>query len=334
MIDAIERDGPPVSAPVDPDSMYGPGAYAAQMRAVIAAKDMDRYPVALMPDKWAASICSDEERRPPYGPKTAATKAACARRSAERRREAAEAEAASDEADRLERDPAALSRACAATPIERRTPGLQLACAVSPDGDKAAGEALAKDGAKLAADCEATPRNERSGALSSACTSWESALEFALADAVAADDPAFALLCPGDGLQVPPDRASIFYLVCSSAVRRRTDLASERLRADPAALDARCASVPDGERDAPLGDACMRRGWEIEQAEQQRIAGRSEGLCGPLRRVRAAAFAAGRFQLRGERRASLLPQGQGAARQDGTGGRRRRRVRLRRLRRA
>src|SRR5688500_7609394 len=97
LIDTIERQGPPVPAPVDPDSMYGPGAYAAQMRAVIEAKDIDRFPIALMPPKWANSICNGEDARPPYGPLSATSRATCARRQAEAARKYAEDEASFEE---------------------------------------------------------------------------------------------------------------------------------------------------------------------------------------------------------------------------------------------
>ncbi len=297
LIDRIESEGPPVAAPADPDNMYGPGAYAPQMRAVIAARDDDRYPVGLMPDKWAATICTDEERRPPYGSKTAATKAACARRSEAKRRQEAEFQAASKEADRLQSDPAALSRSCAATPVERRSQALALACLTDEEaGDMAAGKALAKDGPRLAAQCEATPRAERSGALLDGCLLYRSALESALVQAVATDDPAFALLCPGEGLEIPEDRAPIFYQVCARAVQWRERAASERLQADPAALDARCAAVPERERDGTLGDACMWRGFAIEEAELKRIGDDPklfEARCGRFRKELANGDALG-----------------------------------------
>ena len=84
LIDRIEKDGPAVREPVDPDSMYGPDPYAPKMRAVIADKDLDRFPVALMSPKWLAALCAQDELRPPYGPLTERGKAECARREAER----------------------------------------------------------------------------------------------------------------------------------------------------------------------------------------------------------------------------------------------------------
>lgn len=242
LIDSIERGGPPVPAPADPDSLYGPGDYASRMRAVIAAKDMDRFPVALMPDKWAASVCGGEAMPPPYGPPSATTRAACARRATEQARRNAQAES---EAESLVDD---------------------------MEQDQLAGAALAKDGPKLAAACESTPQSERDGPLQSACITYEGLLESALAEAMSKDDSAFAILCPGEGFEHPDDRASSLEVTCDGAVRWRDSLAAERLLADPAALDARCAAVPDRERDGPLGEACQKRSWAIEEAALKRVA--------------------------------------------------------------
>ena len=242
LIDSIERGGAPVAAPADPDSLYGPADYASQMRAVIAAKDMDRYPVALMPDKWAASVCGGEAMPPPYGPPSATTRAACARRASERARRDAQAEFETESlVDDMERD-------------------------------SLAGAALAKDGPKLAAACESTPQSARYGPLQSACLIYEHALVSSLAEAMSKDDSAFAILCPGGGLDFPEDRASIFRWTCAEAVGWRDGLAAERLLADPAALDVRCAAVPDRERDGGLGEACQKRSWAVEEAALKRVA--------------------------------------------------------------
>ena len=276
LIDTIEREGPAVRAPVDPDSMYGPGEYGPQMRAVIAEKDMDRYPVGLMPPKWANSICSGEDHRPPYGPLSATTKAACARRKA-----AAEAEEkAFEESQVLQEDPVALDRACAATPEARRGRALAMACdSVAFERDTAAGKVLARDGPRLAAACEATPQNEQKGALGAGCTYYDTALTSAIEHILDEDDGAYAILCPGGGDAQVEDRAPRISLACHGAARRRTGRAVDRMLADPAALDARCSATPDQQRQLPLAIACMRRRsdrenaeLDLEDAERERLA--------------------------------------------------------------
>ena len=277
LIDRIEREGRAVRAPVDPDSMYGPGEYGPQMRAVIAEKDMDRYPVGLMPPKWANSICSGEDHRPPYGPLSATTRAACARRKA-----AAEAEEkAFEESLVLQEDPAALDRACAATPESQRGRALAMACdSAAFERDTAAGKLLARDGPRLAAACEATPQNEQKGALLSGCISYDIALGSAIERILDEDDGAYDILCPGGGDAQVEDRAPRISLACHGAARRRTDKAVDHMLADPAALDARCSATLDRQRQLPLAIACMRRRsdlenaeLDLEDAERERLAG-------------------------------------------------------------
>jgi hypothetical protein len=269
LIDTIEREGPAVRAPVDPDNMYGPGEYGPQMRAAIAEKDMDRYPVGLMPPKWANSICSGEDHRPPYGPLSATTRAACARRQA-----AAEAEQkAVDESLVLREDPAALDRACAATPDSQRARALAMACeSAAYERDTAAGKVLARDGPRLAAACEATPQNEQKGALRSGCISYDIALGSAVEAILDEDDAAYAILCPGGGDAHVEDRAPGISQACHGAARSRNDRAVDLLLADPAALDARCSTTPDEQRQLPLAIACMRRGSDLQDAERDRLA--------------------------------------------------------------
>lgn len=268
LIDTIEREGPAVRAPVDPDNMYGPGEYGPQMRAVIAEKDTDRYPVGLMPPKWANSICSGEDHRPPYGPLTATTKAACARRKA-----AAEAEnKALEESLVLQEDPAALDRACAATPESRRGRALAMACdSVAFERDTAAGKVLARDGPQLAAACEATPQNEQKGPLRSGCISYDMALSSALEQILDEDDGAYDILCPGSGDAHVEDRAPRISQACEGAARSRNEKAIAIMLADPAALDARCSATPDEQRQLPLAIACLRRGSDLENAELDRL---------------------------------------------------------------
>lgn len=287
LIDRIEQGGPAVRAPVDPENMYGPGEYAPQMRAVIAAKDMDRFPVALMPSKWANSICGEEEPRPPYGPLSPTSKAACARRKAEMDRYYAEEETALDEMSDLLEDRPALERSCAATPKEKRTGGLAKGCSLIEDErDDEAGEKLAKDGPALARACESTPRDRQDGPLSHACTSWEIALEGALADSLETDDGAYAILCPNDGVLEIADRASSVSQACASAARERYGMKIDRMLADPAALDRQCAALRTSEL-SDLSIACSQRASQIEQSERERIAATDaafEKKCGRFRR--------------------------------------------------
>jgi hypothetical protein len=274
LIDAIERQGPPVRAPVDPDNMYGPDEYAPQMRALIAEKDMERYPVRLMPPKWAASACGGEDMRPPYGPLSATSKAACKRRAAEQAREAAEIDAAMEEEEKLRRNPAALDRACAATPEAQRRGGLAMACrSVAYERDKAAGDAMAKDGPRLAAACEATPEDRRDGALRHGCEQYETVLAVALEGLLVDDDTAYGILCPEDGIVHPVDRAAVLDQACTRIRELRHNKDIDRMLADPAALDAKCASLSEDDEFTELASACLRRAGDIEQAERERIAG-------------------------------------------------------------
>ncbi|HMJ93409.1 MAG TPA: hypothetical protein VK472_04850 [Allosphingosinicella sp.] len=287
LLERIESEGPAVPAPVDPDSIYGPGAYAPQMRAAIAEKDMDRFPVGLMPPKWAGSICSGEDHRPPYGPLSATTKAACARRQAELTRRYAQEEKTLDEMSALLEDRAALDRACVATPAAERRGGLEAACeTIERERDSAAGDAMAKDGPALAAACEATPQDRLEGPLFHACISYEGALTSALESALAEDEAGYVILCPNDGALAFPDRASIVSVACGGAARRRYEMKIDRMVADSAALDRQCVGIDPGAL-SDLALACAQRAGDLEQAERERIAGDDNAFaekCGRFRR--------------------------------------------------
>jgi hypothetical protein len=284
LIDAIEREGPPIAAPTDPDEIFGPGSYAQEMRAVIADKDMDRFPVRLMPDKWANAVCNGAEMSPPYGPRTAATKLGCARREAERKEQEARSDAMLKQADKLQRDPVALARACANTMPDKRGEALSLACS---SADEAAGNKLALDGPKLAASCDATTDATRSGALRTACSAYETALTSAVKEKLVDDEAAYAILCPGGGDVAVPDRAMWMSLACSGADGARSDAARDRLLADPVALDARCAKTSRDDQTGALFAACLERSSLREGAEVDRLANDPKAFtarCGMFKR--------------------------------------------------
>jgi hypothetical protein len=269
LIAAIEHDGPPVAAPSDPDAIFGPDSYAARMRAVIADKDNDRFPVRLMPDKWANTVCSDAAMRPPYGPRTAATEAGCKRRVVESDQREAQSAATMKRADELAKNPVALAQACAATMPDKRGDVLGLACF---SVDDAAGKKMAQDGPALAAACEATADDAQSGALRAGCISYDIARSSALEQQLIDDDAAYGILCPGGGDVEVPDRASWLSLACSGADRGREEAARDRLLADPIALDAQCAKIPRSDQTGALFAACLERSSARDRADEDRLA--------------------------------------------------------------
>jgi len=269
LIATIESSGPPVAAPADPDAIFGPDSYADQMRAVIADKNADRFPVRLMPDKWANAICNGTSMRPPYGPQTAATKAGCARRAAESSAREAQSNATIKRSLALEKNPAALARACRSTMPDKRDEALSMACSSIDEAD---GDALARNGSKLAADCDVTPGDQQSGALESGCSAFDTAVTSALEMAMVDDDAAFAVLCPGGGLREVADRAFVVSMACSGADTARDSAAKERLLSDPFALDAKCANRKEDDAYDLLASACSLRADALEQAEVDRLA--------------------------------------------------------------
>jgi hypothetical protein len=288
LLEKVESQGPPVLAPLDPDNTYGADYYAPLMRKVIAERDMDRFPVRLMPAKWERAVCNEaEELPPPYGPRTAATRTACARLAAERARESAEYQADLKEAKRLRRDPAALDRACAATPEARRSGGLASACnSLAFERDSAAADLLVRDGPRLAAACEATPAGQWEGALKYGCSSYTSAVIGALEQALAEGDAAYLILCPGGADAYLHDRDLTVSLACKGAAESRYEKLIDSMLADPVALDAKCAGIDEQEQ-SDLANACAQRAGDLEQAEGERIAGDDTAFaekCGRFRR--------------------------------------------------
>ena len=289
LLEKVERGGAPVAAPVDPDSMFGPPALAPDMRRAIAERDDGRFPIELLNARMVSEIWDDTLSRI-YGPRTAANIAACKTRRDREARDSAASQAASDEAVALEEHPKELDQRCAATPPASRSAGLAQACKTLQDHrDELAGADLVKDGAKLAAACETTPEKEWKGPLFHACISYGVALESALGTAIAADDAAWNLLCPGGGDHFIEDRSRRISGACSSAEREREEMQTKRLLADPATLAAQCNVRPRTKLPSPVFRACLERDSQrdlrqISIRSQQRTA-RVERLAGD-----AAAF--------------------------------------------
>lgn len=223
LLEKVERAGTPVAAPVDPDSMFGPPALAPDMRRAIAERDDGRFPIELLNPRMVGEICGGK-LFPPYDQRTPANIAACKIRRDREAREFADREAAMNEALALEQHPEELARRCAATPPAGRGAGLAQACdALQDHQDELAAIDLVKDGAKLAAACEATPENQWKGPMRDGCISYTTALESELGTAIAADDAAWNILCPGGGDRFIEDRDSHVGSACSSAARERSE---------------------------------------------------------------------------------------------------------------
>ncbi len=254
-LDTIEADGPVAGLTV-PDDLLDAAARGEPMRAVIAARDDDRYPVELLDRRLANDKCSGALQYPPYDQRTPKTEAACARRQATQ----AAAEATEAETLALLDDPARLDPLCTATPDGKRRAALAGACdARQSERDRIAGAALAMKGAALAPQCEATPEDRRKGALFHACLSYDIAVESALGAMLAADDAAYQILCDGDGGREIMERDRHVSAACYTAHDARQDAAVAALEADPHALAARCTGTPEDTRGAALEIACNRR---------------------------------------------------------------------------
>lgn len=276
LLDRIEAAGPPVLKPDDPDSIYGPGEFVPELRQAIADRDDGRFPAAMLPAKMVDDIC-EEKLKVIYGPTGAATKAACkARREREakesRESEQAFAESADWKGRAVERD-----KACLATPVERRSRGLAMACEdAQRDRDQIAGLELAKQPEKLAADCLATPYAKRAGPLIYACDDFADAVGGQMGELLAQDDAGYALVCDTTGADPdvgPHDRTSEASDGCRWAKSRRKTAAVEALKADLPALDKRCAAYRDRYDDEVLVDACRERKWELQDQAAVALAG-------------------------------------------------------------
>jgi hypothetical protein len=275
LLEVIEKGGPPVLQPQDPESIFGPEAFAPELRLAIAEKDDGRFPAEMLPRRMLSDIC-DEKLTVLYGPTGASTKAACKVRREREARETKDSEEASAESQKWDQTPTERDKACAATPEDKRSKGLAQACDnAQNDRDRMAGDGLTRDGAKLAADCEATPDDQQRGPLSYGCISYKVAVESALGTMFSDDDEAYRIICGNDGEAYVADRSSSATLACSSAAHERLDRASNKLLEDPVKLDALCAATKGGESvngklDLPLSSACFRRKLDLESAKKAR----------------------------------------------------------------
>jgi len=284
LLEKVERAGTPVAAPVDPDSMFGPPALAPDMRRAIAERDDGRFPIELLTARMVSDICNDTLSRI-YGPRTPGNVAACKTRRDREARENAASEAAMNEQLALEENPEELARRCTATPPAGRSAGLARACETLQDHrDEVAAVDLVKDGAKLADACESMPERDWKGPLRAGCISYTVALESALGTAIAADDAAWKILCPGGGDAFIEDRDSHLSLACSSAERERAEREGARMLADPSGLGAQCNVTPRTKLPLPVFQACLERDSQRERqrdtARIDRRNARVEGLAG------------------------------------------------------
>jgi hypothetical protein len=288
LLDKVGAGSPPAPGPEAPDAMGDSDDYAARIRLAIAQKDDGRFPAELLDRRILGDIC-EGTLSPPYNQRTPAAAAACKTRLEREARESAETEAAITESVDLEQDPAALAARCAATSQPTRGKGLAMACdSLQRQKDEKAAAALVKDGPALAAACAATPEADQKGPLFYACISFRQALESALGDALAGDDQAWAILCPGGAEAVLEDRDSSVSGGCGSAGRVRKDREVEALLADPAKIDARCASTPRDDMPIVLFSACLERESRKRDARIEHLAGDEAAFgrdCGRFRQA-------------------------------------------------
>ena len=287
LLDRIESSGPPVLKPDDPDSIYGPGEFAPELRLAITEKDDGRFPAAMLPGKMVDDICEDQLTGL-YGPTGAATKAACRARREREERESTESEQAYTESADWRERPAERDRICLATPAAGRSRGLAMACDDAQRArDQLAGLELAKQPEQLATACAATPPDARPGPLDNACDDFGTAVGDQLGDLLALDQQGYALICDvGDPEIAPSDRSREANFGCRRAGAKRKTFAVERLQADLPALDARCKAYGDSYDDEVLTDACREREWGLQNQAAEALArepGAFDRRCGRFR---------------------------------------------------
>lgn len=258
LVQQVFAPSPSVAEAVDPDEMFEAESIAASMLNAIEEKDMDRFPVGLMPRKWANVVCNGKDMRAPYT-RTETTKAACARRKAEEAREIKESNTAFTETTRLHENPQERDRLCAATPEDKRSKGLAMACEmVERERDERAASEMVKDGEKVATLCEATREDALKGANFYACNSYGVVFESALGRLIADDDAAFAILCP-EGDRESMDIRGRYHRVssaCGSAQTKRRDRKVEAVLSDRAKSDALCTATPENKWTGDAIDIC------------------------------------------------------------------------------
>jgi hypothetical protein len=265
LLDRLEAEGP-LSAPVDPDDIFVE-ELGSPMRLAIGQRDDGRFPIELLGRRLVGLIC-DGAGFPPYDQRTPANLAACDARRERENREAAAQEDAFDESFALRDDVPALERLCSEIAEEARSQGQQMACeSLQQAHDERAAAELVKDGAAAAASCTATPEDEQKGPLFHACIAFNSMLESALGEAIARDEAAWTIICPGGEHDAEvPDRNSHVSMGCIHANDERGEMAEAALLADPVALDAKCASTSEDEFFMPLYGACSTRAQQLEDA--------------------------------------------------------------------
>jgi hypothetical protein len=272
LLEAVEAGDPAAMGPEGSEDRFAAADFATRMRLAIAEKDDGRFPAELLDGRMLSEIC-DATLYPPYNQRTPAAEAACATRRAREARAWGETDAAITESLKLSEDPDALAARCAATNRKGGT-GEAMACQSLQDRkDEKAAAALVRDSPALAAACEARPDDGRKGPLFYACNSFEQALESALGEALAADDVAWAILCPGGSEAYLEDRDSHVSAGCDIAGRTRKDREAEALLADPGKLDAGCANTPRDDMAILLFSACLERDSRKRTARIEHLAG-------------------------------------------------------------
>jgi hypothetical protein len=287
LLEKVEEGGRAAEGPEGPEDRFATADFAQRMRLAIAEKDDGRFPAELLDGRMLSEIC-DATLYPPYNQRTPAAEAACATRRAREARAWAETDDAITESLELTRDPDALAARCAATD-RRRAKGVAMACQSLQDRkDEKAAAALVSDGTALAAACAATPDDGRKGPLFYACNSFEQALDSALGDALATDDGAWEVLCPGGSETNLEDRDSHVSAGCDIAGRTRKDREAEALLADPGKLDASCADTPRDDMSIALFSACLERDSRKRTARVEHLAGDEAAFsqaCEPFRQA-------------------------------------------------
>lgn len=254
-----------------------------QLKA-IEAGDTDRYPVSMMGDRVANSICRDVDDS--YPPATEMTKRGCDKRRVEESEAEKQRQAAFDKRQALEGDPANLAKLCVATATEKRDEPLEEACDFLQRQDErkrrgAEAAKLLKNPKALDVQCKnvsvpgryAQPRT----ALGEACQKRQAVLHDEKQIEYAArfeKDPALIdKLCTMEYPQLVADDP--LEEACASAESSRSTDAfmaeSDAIKAlSKAEIASRCAATPDRDkRSNTLHFACVDLESDKEDAERK-----------------------------------------------------------------
>lgn len=234
MLDAAP---PGVAMPEDPDAMFGPGEYDGPMRAVIEARDDDRYPIGLLTNNFAGRLCNGgpeyEDMRGPNAGR------ACAARQARMDAD----EEVFQQSLKLSEDDAKLDGACAATPAGSREAALERACdhrrfeLATAEADRL----VEQEPAAVVAACSArTPGRPITG-MDFACIHYRTSLGGVVERILIRDDAAYAALCEPQPWPYEDDEEA--YLACSGADKKRAELGALQLWKDLPALRHYCDST-------------------------------------------------------------------------------------------